>query len=293
MGLTRVDETVAVPYRSGLPEVTPESRQIVARAEARRLALMGDMQQLRARYEAAMRWLNPPWDAQSEQIDPRVDQTTPERLGLNKIHVDLVNQVVDRWAVLQAGTPPIFRCKPPYVPAPIEDPDDPTKTINQRKVYNIDRAIAQDVSSRMENQTQEWIEANSLHRSCSGRRGPRRPSARPMIRTGWDVDERLPTAELVENPSQVYYGWSKRYGRPQARVGVVAEEMDPTRPTGASTSAAHRRQRRVRSGHWTGVLDHGDMDQRPEQQGEVDRARDREEYHELVTRAGSVQAMYA
>ena len=107
----------------GLGSMTDEEREIVRRAESRRLALMGDQQQLRARFEEVMRWVNPPWDPVSRRVDPRPEAATASRDGVNIFHVDQVGQVVTRWAALQAAAAPIFRCKPPPTPPPVPHGD--------------------------------------------------------------------------------------------------------------------------------------------------------------------------
>lgn len=294
MTIPRLDETVVSPPRLGLPELTDEHRAIVARAEARRLALMGDNQLLRTRYEEVMRWVNPPWDPVSRRADPRIEEATSERGGVSKLHVDLTNPTVDRWAVLEAGAPFVFRVQPPYVAAPIEDPDHPDEALVDRKLYNINRAIAQDLSTRMEAKTQEWIEANNLDRMMLWTAWAKEAFGKGIVRTGWDAEAGIPTAELMENPSTVYYGWSRRYGRRKLSWVSVVEEVGaseaarrfgldmPFDDTGALDVAT-----------WTGALDQGDMDQRPEQAATNQRYVTVMEYHELVTRDGATKAMYA
>lgn len=294
MTLPRVDGTVALAQRLALPEWTPETRAIVARAESRRLALQGDNQTLRARYEEIMRWVNPPWDPISRRVDPRIEEATVERGGLSKMHVDLTNQVVDRWAVLQAGAPFVFRVQPPFVPAPLENPDKPEDALADRKLYAIDRAIAQDISTRMESKTQEWIEANDLDRLMLWTAWAKEAFGKAVVRTGWDIEANIPTAELMENPSTVYYGWSRRYGRRKLSWVAVVEEIDayeaarrfnlplPIDDHGALDIAT-----------WTGTLDSGDLDQRVEQQASVQRYVTVMEYHELQQIEGETKAVFA
>jgi hypothetical protein len=106
-----------------LPPITDETRAIVNRVTGRRNALMADQQNLRARYEEVMRWVNPPWDSVSRRLDPQPELAGPERLGRNVFHADLTHPTVDRWASLQLGEPPILRVIPKYVPAPVDDPN--------------------------------------------------------------------------------------------------------------------------------------------------------------------------
>lgn len=294
MTIPRLDETVVSPPALGLPPLDEVTRAVVRRAEARRLALMADNQQLRARYEEVMRWVNPPWDPVSKRADPRPEQASSERGGVSKLHVDLTNQAVDRWAVLTAGAPFAFRVQPPYVPAPVEDPDKPDEAMTDRRLYNAHRAIAQDLSTRMESKTQEWIEANDLDRTMLWTCWAKEAFGKAVIRTGWDREAGIPTAELMENPSTVYYGWSRRYGRRKLSWVSVVEELGvdeaarrfgldlPTDDLGALDIAT-----------WTGVLDAGDMDQRPEQQAENQRYVTVMEYHELIEREGETRALYA
>lgn len=295
MALPRVDETVVAPVRIGLPEVTEETREIVARAEARRLALMSDNQVLRTRYEEIMNWVNPPWDDIARRVDPRIEEASVERGGVSKLHVDLVNAGVDRWAVLQAGAPFIFRVVPPYVAAPVEKPDDPDASLLARKEYNIDRALAQELSARMEAQTQAWIEANDLDRTMLWVAWAKEAFGKAIVRTGWDQDSKIPTAELMENPSTVYYGWSRRYGRRKLSWVGVIEEMDPTeanRRFGLNMPLDDNGS--LDSAMWTGTLDNGAMDQRPEQQSSVQRFVTAMEYHEIGKdpTTGQQSAMY-
>lgn len=274
-----------VPLTAQLERPTDEQREIVSRAESRRLALSGDQQLLRARYEEVMRWVNPPWDPVTRRLDPRQEAATMERGGENILHVDLVGPSVDRWAVLQMGAPPIFRIKPRFIAPPVEDPDDAEQTTLDRKLYNLDRAQAQLQSSKMEAQTQDWAEAANLHRTLLWAAWSVEAFGKGIIKTGWDPDELRPTAELYENPSTVYYGWSKRYGNRQLSWAMVVDEMSPD-------------EAEVRfgldlpkdgSGHldwatWTGLLDQGDMDQRAEQQAETQGYVNVEEFWELVSK---------
>jgi hypothetical protein len=267
---------------SQLPPPTPAERELVARAETRRIALMGDQQLLRQRYEEVMRWLNPPWDPISRRPDPRQEAATMERAGENLLHVDLANPSVDRWAVLQMGAAPIFKVRPTYVPPPVEDPDDPDKTTYDRKQYNIDRAMAQLQSSQMESQTQEWGEFADLHRTLFWAAWCQEAFGKAIVKSGWDPDADRPTAELYENPSAVYYGWSKRYGNRQLAWAMVVDEMAPE-----EANARYNLRLPVTSvgsldvATWTGLQDQGDMDQRPEAQQSVQAFVNVEEYWEL------------
>lgn len=294
MTLARVDETTFVPATAKLPPPTEAERELVARAESRRLALMGDNQALRERYEEIMRWVNPPWDPLAGRLNPRAESVTTERLGELPIHVDLANPVVDRWAVLQMGAPIIFRCKPPFVESPVDNPDNPDETAKERRLYDIDRAIAQSLSTRVENQTNEWMEHANLHRTLLWAAWAKEAFGKAIIRTGWDSEEKAPYAELMENPSQVYYGWNRRYGRRKLAWVTVVEEM-----------AAQEANRRFNLGlpldhtgaldvaTWTGTMDQGELDQRPEQNAANQQMLTVMEYHELVYRDGTTKALYA
>lgn len=279
-----LEETVA-GVLSQLPLPTPEQRAIVSRAESRRIALSGDQQLLRARYEEVMRWINPPWDPITRRPDPRQEGATLERQGRNILHVDLTEPSVDRWAVLQMGAPPIFRVKPEFVPAPIEDPDDAEKTTLDRKTFTIDRQIAQLKSSQMENLTQEWAEMANLHRTLLWAVWCQEAFGKGIVKTGWDPDTGTPTAELYENPSSVYYGWTKRYGNRQLAWAMVVDEMAPSE---AEARFGIKIPESI-PGHydwssWTGLLDEGDMDQRAEQSQQTNQYVAVEEFWELVTK---------
>lgn len=280
MALPRADETVVRPF---LPPITEEDRAIVNRAESRHLALLGDQTILRDRYETVMNWINPPWDAFGKRVDPRPEQASMARGGEPKIHVDHVNQVVDRWAVLQAGAPFVFRVVPPFVPAPVNQPNDPDGSMTARKLYDLDRAIAQDLASRMENRTQTWIEANDLDRVMLWTCWAKEAFGKAVIRTGWDVDDGIPTAELMENPSQVYYGFSKRYGRRKLSWVAVVEQVaieEANRRWGLSLPVTSVGALDV--AQWTGVLDSGAMDTRDEQNATNNSWVNVLEYHELT-----------
>ncbi len=282
------------PPTMKLPPPTPAERQIVARAEARRIALMGDQQLLRGRYEEVMRWINPPWDPISRRPDPRGEGATMPRGGAGLLHVDLVNPVVERWAVLEMGAAPIFRVEPAYIAPPVDDPEHPEDSAYNRKQYEFDRAIAQSQSSQMEAQDADWAERANLHRTLLWAAWCKRAFGKAIVKTGWDPDEGLPTAELYENPSVVYYGWTKRYGNRKLAWAMVVDEMDPG-------EANQRFNLQLPLDHngafdvatWTGTIDEGDMDQRPEQQQEVQRYVTVEEYWELGQQDGKPAVMYA
>jgi hypothetical protein len=275
-------DEVYAPPRSTLPELTEETRAIVARAQARRLALMSDQQQLRARYEEVMRWINPPWDPVSMRVDPRPERATAARQGQNLLHIDKVGQVVTRWAALEAGAMFIFRCKPPVVHPPV-DSGDPGKFAQDRKKYDIDRAIAQNTSTQVEEQTQDWMDVNNLHRTLLWACWSKEAFGKAILRSGWDDTDGIPTVELLENPSQVYYAWTKRYGRRRLAWALVVDQMSPEEANARfdlqvplDTTGA------VDLGSWTGTFDMGDMDQRGEQQAEVNRYVFAEEFWELT-----------
>jgi len=266
-----------------LPQITEDDRAIANRAEARRLAISGDLQSLRARYEEVMRWINPPWDPITMRIDPRPETQSAYRDGRPKIHTDLVSQVVDRWAALQAGVPFIFRCRPPFITPPVENPNDPAEMDRTRKLYEIDRAIAQVQTSSVEAQTTDWMLANNFARTWLWANWCKEAFGKAIIKTGWDPDLQIPTAELYENPSSVAYGWSKRYGTRRLSWVSVFDQLDPTevyRRFGIGIPVDSSGY--VDTGAWSGSIDHTDMDVRAEQQETLNRMVTVEEYWEWV-----------
>lgn len=275
-------DTAAAPPRADLPPITDLTREIVSTAQARRLALMGDQQQLRARYEEVMRWANPPWDALTRRIDPRTEAATAARGGVSVLHIDLVPQVINRWAVLEVGEPFVFRVKPRPIYAPV-DTGNPDELVKERKQYDLERAVAQNQSSQMEDQTGAWMDANNMHRTMLWAAWAKRAFGKAILKTGWDEIDKIPTVELLENPSQVYYAWTKRYGRRKLAWALVVDMMAPEEvaarfgfdlPRDATGS--------VDLAQWTGVLDEGDLDNRPEQNQETQRYVFAEESWELT-----------
>ncbi len=271
---------------SQLQPPTPAERALLNRIESRRLALQNDQQQLRSRYEEVMRWANPPWDAISRRQDPRPEMATARRSGINALHVDLVGPALTRWAALQMGAAPIFRCRPKHVALPLPS-NDPAEAERMRKQYELDRAIAQNQSSQIEDQTAEWMERVNLHRTLLWAAWSKEAFGKAVLRCGWDPVENLPTAELMENPSQVYYGWTRRYGQRKLGWAMVVDQMSPQEanfrfglniPT--DTFGA------VDVSNWTGVMETGEMDQRVEQTDELNRWVYAEEYWELVRERG-------
>jgi hypothetical protein len=271
---------------AALPEQTPEQRQIAARAAARRLALTGEQALLRMRYEEVMQWANPPWDQLSKRVNPRPEKTTAARKGEPILHIDKVGPVLMRWAVLEMGKMPTFRVDPAYVAPPHTDRD-PEKEAANRKVFEIERQIAQLKSTQMENMTQEWIELNHLHRTLFWAAWGKRAFGVSILRTGWDEIEGIPTCDLLENPSQVYRGWTKRHGRRLLSWVNVAEAMSPEEANYRfGVQIPMDADGNVEWAAWTGALEIGDMDARPEQQGTVGRMVWAEEYWELVREKG-------
>jgi hypothetical protein len=255
-----------------LPAPSPEERALISRIETRRMALSGDMASLRMRYEEIMRWANPPWDPVSRRVDPRPDQASAIRGGLPKTHVDLTGPALTRWAALQAGTPVILRVKPVYTPAPMQTENDEKENWRLRRQYQLDRAIAQNQSSQMENQTQEWMESTNFHRTWLWTCWGKAAFGKAILRSGWDTSENTPTVELMENPSQVYYGWNRRYGRRKLGWVIVLDQMSPAeadRRYGLEIPTDEKGW--VDWSQWTGVMDESEMDQRPEQMEELRR----------------------
>lgn len=229
-----------------------------------------------------MRWINPPWDPTSRRLDPRPEKATADRNGRPILHLDMLSQVLLRWAVLEVGEPFVFRVKPKPVAAPvgIEDPEELKKA---RRRYELDRAIAQNQSTQMEEQTNDWIAANHLHRTLLWAAYAKRAFGKAILKTGWDPTDGIPTAELLENPSQVYYAWTKRYGLRRLAWALVVDQMAPEEVAARFGFDLPRDATgNIDLAQWTGVLDEGDMDQRPEQTGETQRYVYAEEFWELT-----------
>jgi hypothetical protein len=272
------------PGADTLGPLEPWERAVINRIDARRVALQGDQQQLRERYDEIMRWINPPWDPESRRIDPRPELATAARQGEPMLHVDLVSQVVERWTALEAGAPVIVRFRPQRVSTPI-DTGDQARLEEARKRYNIERAAAQDQASQIESQTNDWMEQNDFHRLMAWACWSKEAFGKGIIKTGWDPVDGIPTAELMENPSQVYYAWTNRYGRRQIAWAMVADFMDASEanaryglniPIDEVTGA-------INYGAWFGQLDMSqELDYRPEQQQALNRMVWAEEYWELV-----------
>jgi hypothetical protein len=272
------------PQPGGLGPLEPWERAIVSRVDARRVAMQGDQQQLRERYDEIMRWINPPWDPESRRIDPRPELATAARQGEPMLHVDLVSQVVERWTALEAGAPVIVRFRPQRVRPPI-DTGDPARLEEARKRYEVERAAAQDQASQIEAQTVDWMEQNDFHRLMAWACWSKEAFGKGIVKTGWDPVAGMPTAELLENPSQVYYAWTNRYGRRQIAWAMVADFMDVTEansrfgldiPIDDITGT-------INYGSWFGQLDMSqELDYRPEQQQALNRMVWAEEYWELV-----------
>lgn len=253
----------------------------------------------RDRIDEVMRWINPPWSAEQRRPDPRPELASAARQGVPVLHADLVGPTVTRWAALEAGAAPIFRVKPRHVSPPI-DAGDQDQLQTDRRQYDIDRAQAQDQSTQMENQTQDWFDLNNFHRTLLWAAWSKEAFGKAILKTGWDDVEEIPTAELMENPSQVYYAWTNRYGRRQLAWAIVADQMDPSEANARYGLAIPIDDMGyVDIGSWVGVVDQSDVDQRPEQSNALQRMVWAEEYWELIrdrdpdTGARRTQVMYA
>lgn len=266
------------------PPLTDENRAIAARAGSRRLALMGDLQNLRLRYEESMRWINPPWSAIDGVPDPRPEAASNLRQGRPKIHVDLTSQVVDRWAALQAGVPFIFRCRPKYIATPVENPNDPQDIDNQRKLYEIDRQLEQLRTAAIEETTSEWQLQSNFDRTWMWAAWSKEAFGKAILKTGWDPDEKRPTLELYENPATVAYGWSKRYGNRRLSWVSVYDELSVDEASSRfGIPMPMDRNGNLDMNAWVGVPDNvTDMDTRVEQSEAVSHMVVVEEYWEWV-----------
>jgi hypothetical protein len=265
----------------GLGSPGPDERNLVSRIESRRLALQGDNAALRLRYDEIMRWVNPPWDDASKRIDPRPEAATAARQGEPILHVDHVSQVLTRWTALQAGKPFVFRVKPKTVQTPLETGDQ-DQLMRARAQYDIDRAARQNQATQMEIATQDWLDRNDFARTLMWACWSKEAFGKAVIRSGWDPIDGYPTAELIENPSQVYYAWTSRYGRRELAWAMLAEQMDPAEanvrfgldmPTDAYGN--------IDLGSWMGGLDTSDMDTRTEQTQALSQMVWCQEYYEL------------
>lgn len=204
-----------------------EDRELASRFEERRIASETDLAQMRLRYEEVMRWINPPWNDLTGRLDPRPEQLTAERSGRPKIHVSLTDATCERWAVLQAGAAPTCRVVPRYVSLPDPSLEDPEEQKQARREYDIDRAIAQSQSTQMENITREWSKENDFHRTLLWMTYGTAAFGKAICRVDWDRVAGIPTFELLENPSQVGYGWTKRFGRRRLSWVILVEQIAP------------------------------------------------------------------
>jgi hypothetical protein len=258
-----------------LPPVTPELRAAAERTRSRRLSLLSQNQILRQRYDEVMQWVNPPWDPASKRVDPRPEFMSAERVGQPKMHSDWTGQAVMRWAVLQAGAMPTFRFVPRYVPPPL--PAGPAQPPEERKLelqlHELDRASAEDQAAQMEAQTKEWLDHAEFHRWWLWTAWSKEAFGKAIARSGWDIDENMPTIELMENPSQCYYAWTSRYGRRRLAWLIVADQMLPEEANFRyGIDLPLDEYGHARYNEWTGIVDdQGDMDTRPEQAEENSR----------------------
>lgn len=268
------------------------ARALVSRIEARRIALSGEQATLRMRYEEVMRWVNPPWDPNSRRVDPRPERASAMNDGRPVLHTDIVGQVVNRWAALEAGSPPTFRVIPRYVPAPAPDPD-PEQQARLRHMYDLDRAVVQSQASQMENQTRHWCEQNGFDRTLLWAAWAKNAFGVAILKDGWDPFEAMPTLELYENPSQVYRGWSRRYGNRKLTWVAVVDQIAPEEANlRFGLNIPIDEYGNVSWASWTATLDTGEMDQRQEQQGSNDRYVYAIEYWELVREEGAPPAVF-
>lgn len=273
---------VPPPLANLLPEVTPELRAMSARIAGRRIAMTGDLAMLRLRYEEVMRWANPPWDPDTRRLDPRPELATPATDGRHKIHVDLVGQAIGRWAVLEVGAPITVRVIPKYVAAPDPSEDDPEQQYQNRRLHAVDVAIAENQSTHMENITRDWIRDIDFHRTLYWAAWAKNAFGKAICRSGWDTDAKTPTFELMENPSQVAYGWSKRYGRRYLGWVMIVQQMSPEEAARQFKVEIPMTDRGyVDFGSWTGSENTGELDVQPEQIDANNRMVWVEEYWEL------------
>jgi hypothetical protein len=258
------------------------ARQIINRVNERRLGQSGEMTLLRSRYEEIMRWVNPPWNVNTGRIDPRPEKQSAVSQGRSILHVDLVGQTVDRWAALEAGHPPTLRVVPKHVAVPLPD-DNPEVAARSRVLHDRQRAVAQNQSSQMEDQTRAWMENTNFDRTLLWTAFAKNAFGVAILKDGWDPIDNAPTLELFENPSQVYRGWTRRYGNRMLQWVAVVDEM-------SVEEVNHRfdldipvdSMGFVDYASWTTTIDQGDMDQRPEQQDTNSKYVTAVEYWELV-----------
>jgi hypothetical protein len=258
------------------------ARLIVNRVNERRLGQSGEMSLLRARYEEIMQWVNPPWNVNTRRIDPRPEKQSAVSQGRSILHVDLVGQTINRWAALEAGRPPVLRVVPKHVSLPLPE-DNPENAARNRIMHERQVAVAQNQSTQMEDQTRAWMEYVNFDRTLLWTAFAKNAFGVAVLKDGWDPVDGTPTLELFENPSQVYRGWTRRYGNRKLSWVAVVDEMAPE-------EANHRFNLDipvnalgfVDYASWTNVLDQGDMDQRVEQQDTNSRYVTAVEYWELV-----------
>jgi len=275
---------VSAEEGSGLSSAV--ARQIISRVEQRRLGLAGEMSLLRSRYEEIMQWANPPWNVISKRVDPRPERQSAVSQGRSILHVDLVGQVISRWASLEAGNPPTLRVVPKHVSPPLPM-DDPEQAAKARQMHELQRAVAQNQSSQMEDQTKAWMEHANFDRTLYWMAWAKNAFGVAILKDGWDPIDGTPSLELFENPSQVYRGWTRRYGNRILSWVAVVDEMAPEEANlRFGLDIPIDNYGFVDYASWTSTIDQGVLDQRPEQQNTNTKYVTAVEYWELIREAG-------
>lgn len=258
------------------------ARALIGRVNARRITLSGEMTNLRERYNEILTWVNPPWNVNTRRLDPRPQDQTAGRQGEAVIHIDLVGQVVARWAALETASPPTFRVVPQHTVAPLPDRD-PEINARNRHIFDLERAVAQNQSSQMEDQTKRWMSNINFERTLLWMSWGKNALGVAVLKDGWDPVAKQPTLELYENPSQVYRGWTRRYGRRQLSWVAVVDQMSPEEVNlrfGLTIPVDTLGM--VDYASWSTTIDNGEMEQRVEQQASNDNFVYAIEYWELI-----------
>jgi hypothetical protein len=169
--------------------------------------------------------------------------------GTNILHVDLVNPVVDRWAVLEMGAARSSGSSRSTSAPP--RPDDHPSRATRPQEYDLDRAIAQAQATPDGEPDEEWMDAATTSTGrCCGRRGAKEAFGKAILKTGWDKDEGIPTLRAVREPEPGLLRLVEAVRPPALAWAIVptsstsfearaASAIDlPTDATGALTSRA-------------------------------------------------------
>lgn len=172
-----------------------------------RVAMEGEMEQVRTRCETYLRWYSPPFNTMLGTHDAWRDPITYDDIDTTRANFTLSRAVVDIWAALEASKPPTVRAEPERIrpPLPILNPGQARAAAQQ---YAVERQLSSVNSDIRSARIRQWMRDDNFalkHHTAVKRKDLYGFSWMKVLPQPW---ARRPLTGVLRNPITVYPLWS-------------------------------------------------------------------------------------